>query len=115
MDKTFTRGGPLALALPFRLSRIGIGSDNRKKVVLATHGEMLDFDSGSSMHSAGLSVTVKPKSNISFSVAPSYNRNHFIAQYITTITDPLMTETYGRDMFTVRSTRTRFLPISGSI
>jgi len=96
LDKTFTRGGPLSLALPFRLRRMEISSDSRKKIVLGASGEFLNFDSGSSMRSTDLSITVKPKSNISFSISPSYNRMHFVAQYITTIDDPLMTETYGK-------------------
>jgi len=96
LDNGFTRGGPLALALPFWFTRASISSDNRKKIVLGLNTEIFTFSSGSSMRNAGFSATWKPRTNIDFTLAPHYNRHYFVAQYITAVDDPLMTDTYGK-------------------
>lgn len=95
-DKIFTRGGPRALSLPFRMILTTIYSDRRKPLILSLFGHITNYETGSRFRNIDLSLRWKPKSNIEFSFGPNYLVNRCVAQYVTTVNDPLMTATYGK-------------------
>lgn len=94
-DNSLTRGGPLALALPYREIRLGAETDSRKLVVLSLNANYGKADNGSYMWGMDLSVKWKPRPNISFQAGPGYNRDFSVAQWVTRVQDQFQTQTFG--------------------
>ena len=93
--KDLTRGGPLAIKPVGTWSNLSIYSDSRKPVVLSMNSKYEENTAGSLKWSSGISLRWKPRSNISLSFGPSYSFRHNVAQWVTRVNDPLMTDTYG--------------------
>lgn len=91
-----TRGGPLVSYPASINTSFGINSDNRKPVVLSLNGSYDKGESGDNGWSASVGFRWKPRSNISLSINPGFSFNHSVAQWVSGVEDPLMTETYGK-------------------
>jgi hypothetical protein len=95
MSNTLTRGGPLALVPSGYEIDLMMDTDNRKAIVLEGNGTLYRRPSEGMQWSGGLSLRWKPRSNINFSVGPQYSHEKAELQWVTRVSDPLMTETYG--------------------
>ncbi|MBT4270324.1 MAG: hypothetical protein HOD91_02850 [Candidatus Marinimicrobia bacterium] len=90
-----TRGGPIA-AVPASWSLRGnIGTDRRKKIILRVRSNYREDTSNEFDKSYGLNLTVKPFSNISFSVNGNYSKERDTDQYVIKISDKFNTKTFG--------------------
>ena len=95
ISKNLTRGGPLALLPSGYQVDFGISTDNRKPVVLSANESLYNRPSEGYSWMGSLSLQLKPSSKFSFSFGPGYRVRHSILQWITSVEDPYMTETYG--------------------
>ncbi len=94
MSPRRTRGGPLTYS-PAGVSVFAdMETDSRKSVRAALQGQMEHSRSGTSWD-AGVEVNWQPASNVSVSVNPSLSHYLTPAQYVSTVADPLATQTYG--------------------
>jgi hypothetical protein len=78
------RGGPM-MKMPGNLNwRIGVNTDNRKKIVFNLFANAnKGFENYSNYYSTGLDISFKPTNYIVFTVSPSYNKSYSELQYIT--------------------------------
>jgi hypothetical protein len=91
-----TRGGPMAYYPKGIMRRFSISSDNRKRLVLSLSGHYRTHPPyKGNNYSIDIGLRWKPSENLSLSVAPGYSWRLSEGQYITKVTDPLKTETYG--------------------
>jgi hypothetical protein len=95
ISKNLTRGGPLALIPSGYEIDLSFYSDSRKSIVLSGYQNFYKRPAEGYQWSAGVNLSWKPSSNISFSFGPGYNVNDAYLQWVTRVNDPLMTETYG--------------------
>ncbi len=93
--KFFTRGGPLALRLPHTWMNFSIHSDDRKKIVFMIGGYYSTEESGSETKAGYLGLRWKPSSNFSIGLFPDYSFENNVAQWVTNVEDPFMTDTFG--------------------
>ena len=91
-----TRGGPVVRTLPGWSSEISLGSDNRKQVFFEASGSFAGGEEGSYERSGGVTLNYRPKPNVRLSIGPYVSQSHDEHQYVTTIADPLATETFGQ-------------------
>lgn len=91
-----TRGGPLART-PGNVSIDGsLGSDNRKRFYGDVDIHADRSDDGSYVRSIGFTLTARPRSNLLFSLEPSFTRAHNRTQFVTAFDDAAAAGTYGR-------------------
>ncbi|HWP83235.1 MAG TPA: DUF5916 domain-containing protein [Bacteroidota bacterium] len=95
-DGQRTRGGPLMKALSSQFLSASLYSDVRKALRGTLTFTGATGTSGGWQYSYGLYVSWKASKTISLSVNPSVFVNHQVAQYITTVNDPIAQETFGR-------------------
>lgn len=95
-DNKLTRGGPPALQLPSGNSSLYLNTDYRKNFVLHFNGGRSWDDGGGGSGNGGFSLEWKPSSRMNLSSGPSYSHSVNVAQYVTTVDDPLATATYGK-------------------
>jgi hypothetical protein len=94
-DDRLTRGGP-SMRTPAGFSTdISADSDSRKPIGLELEGSYARNHAGGFGSQVALSVNVKPTSSITFSTGPQISRTHAIAQYVSTVADPLAAATFG--------------------
>jgi hypothetical protein len=91
-----TRGGPLVRTRSSWSSDQSIGSDDRKKFYFTIDGHVEGNDDGSYVRSCGVSLNLRPSSNLLLSLSPYYSRSHDSTQYVTARIDPTATETFGK-------------------
>ena len=96
MSDRLTRGGPLVRTPSGWSSDLSLDSDGRKNVSFGWFGHLEGAGDGSYARTAGMSLTVRPASNLTLKVSPSYTRSHDYTQYISRFTDPTATRTFGR-------------------
>ena len=96
VDNRLTRGGPLALGTPGISYGIGLGSDSRKIVVLTAGIHIFSFKSGSHGIGMNTNLEIKPKSNVSVSIGPGFNRNVVNTQWVGKFIDPYAIATFGK-------------------
>jgi hypothetical protein len=91
-----TRGGPL-MRNPWGWQiNFSVSSDSRKPIVISLWTSSYTRPTGGyDSFSGEVNVRWKPRSNISFSIGPSYSRRTSIVQWVDNVDDPLMTQTYG--------------------
>jgi hypothetical protein len=90
-----TRGGPL-MRIPWGWQiNFTISSDNRKPIVISLFTSNYRRPGSGNSFYGNVSLRWKPRSNISFSIGPSYSHRTSNIQWVDNIDDPLMTETYG--------------------
>ena len=94
-DDRLTRGGPLAAKPAWTQFEFSIESDSRRAWTLNLGG---DIERGAALDgvSANLEIGYKPAPNWHLSLSPQWSHGRGSAQYVSTITDPLATRTFGR-------------------
>jgi hypothetical protein len=95
-DKEATRGGPLLLLPPGYFIELEFDSDSRKPLVFSLSGEVSRRRDGTRDVEVGPELRWKPRSNLSFSIHPELEILRSHRQWVTNVTDPLMTATFGR-------------------
>ncbi len=95
ISNRMTRGGPLVQIPSGYQINFHLTSDSRKAVVVSAYAGTYRRPSEGHSWNGGLSIRWKPKSNISFSVGPSFYIRRTKAQWVTRVDDPLMPETFG--------------------
>jgi len=95
IDDRQLRGGPAVRTADSRFAELDIMSDSRHMV-----SGMLGLNhywdvQGGSAPGINVSATIRPVSNVSLSLGPSYYRTNAKAQYVTAIDDPTATAFYG--------------------
>jgi hypothetical protein len=94
-DDRATRGGPSMASPSAGGFSAGLESDGRKRLSVGTHGNIVTTEFGGSNVSASLSLRYRPADSLEISSGPSFDRNHDVAQYVGTFTDPAATATAG--------------------
>ncbi|MFN2398609.1 MAG: DUF5916 domain-containing protein [Gemmatimonadaceae bacterium] len=94
-EDRLTRGGPVVKRPTNYTGFMNLSTDSRKRVVLATNPTYGRNVEGSFGYNYNLDVTVKPASNISFSLGPAFSRSSSTAQYVIARPDPTATLFYG--------------------
>lgn len=95
ISNSLTRGGPLA-RLPYGYEVDFQGeTDSRRPIVLETQNYYYRRPSEGYDYTCNLLVRWKPRTNISLSVGPMVEFSRGEVQWVTKVTDPLMTSTYG--------------------
>ncbi len=90
-----TRGGPMAYYPSGATASVSLGSDNRRPLVLKFGARYRTHPDGGYNWTLEGGLTWKPRTNINLSVGPSYSFRYSQGQWVTKVTDPLQTETYG--------------------
>jgi hypothetical protein len=96
MDDRLTRGGPVVRNTGTWYTSWFLGTDSRRPVVLATNPNYGVNDEGAHRYSLNASITMRPASNVSVSVGPSFNRSSSTHQYVTAVDDVTAAEFFGR-------------------
>ncbi len=95
LSNRLTRGGPLAL-IPWGYQVDGmLETDSRKPIVLEGMGYVYSRPEDGIEWQAQVDLRWQPRSNLSLSIGPQYSGEKTRIQYVRTVTDPLMTSTYG--------------------
>jgi hypothetical protein len=96
LDKESTRGGPLMFKTGGWMFRANIHSDNRKKIVFHLHSNYsVSKQMGDSVSFGGF-LLWKPMTNLRIMMGPNYNYTYNTAQWVTSIEDNYMKETYNK-------------------
>lgn len=96
ISKNLTRGGPLALMPSGYQGNLSVATDSRKPVVFEFSGTTYQRPRATENWEAEFSARWKPGSNFSLSVGPTLEFLKHDIQWVTRVTDELMTATYGR-------------------
>jgi hypothetical protein len=95
-DDRLTRGGPVVMRPAGWTWFANFSSDARRRVVLSTNPTYGRTREGALSYSINLDARFKPRSNISFSVGPAYNRSGSTAQFVRSFADSTATHFAGR-------------------
>ncbi len=95
-SSTLTRGGPLALIPRGYLLSAGIDSDSRKKFVLYSSMDISHSKEKQKGWNLSLGLRWKPAPNFNLSLGPTLSHDLNETQWLTSVTDTLMTDTFGR-------------------
>jgi len=95
MNFGLTRGGPRAKVPASWSLRGNMGTDSRKKIIFGSWTNYREDESGEYDKSYGFDMTIKPTANISVGFEISNSKERDTDQYVTKISDPLNTKTYG--------------------
>jgi hypothetical protein len=96
LNDRVTRGGPMVIIPRQWNLNASVNSDSRRSVTGNVYGSVTRNRSGGYSDYGSLQVSVRPTSALSVSLAPSYNKTHSEAGYVTDIADPTATATYQR-------------------
>jgi hypothetical protein len=95
-DDRMMRGGPI-VGSPAGYSVNGsLSTDSRWPVIVSANVYYQRYTSQAEYPSYGLSFDMRPTSTIHISFGPSYSGSRKSSQYITALTDPNATATYGK-------------------
>ncbi len=94
-EDRITRGGPVARLRGGGTTSWGVRSDQRKRTIYGANGSVSWNGARGWGVGYGLSVNARPSTRLLISCEPFLSRSHAKAQYVTRITDPLATATYG--------------------
>lgn len=97
MDRAATRGGPMMIRPASIEARLGIDTDNRRRISL---GPGVSFERSAQGANARLGVNmdvgVRPSSNVDFRFEPNYSRSTIGAQYVGSTDALAYAPTFGR-------------------
>jgi hypothetical protein len=96
MDDRLTRSGPVVRATGSWYTSWYVGTDSRKPLVISTNPNYGVNDEGAYRYSLNASITLRPASNVSVSVGPSFNRGSSSHQFVRAVDDATSTDFYGR-------------------
>jgi hypothetical protein len=95
-DDRLTRGGPMART-PDEVQWSGsLRSDSRKAFSFAARFNVSNFSSGSWGRSGSINFTYKSGEKLELQLSPAITRSYSAAQYVTSVTDPFATSTFGK-------------------
>ncbi|MGH7729652.1 MAG: DUF5916 domain-containing protein [Candidatus Eiseniibacteriota bacterium] len=94
-DDRLTRGGPVARLRGGGTTNWSVSSDQRRRTTYGANGSVAWNGAGGWGVGYGLWVNARPATPLLVRFEPSLSRSHAKAQYVTTVTDPLATATYG--------------------
>ena len=95
LDDQLARGGPVLARAEQLYTSLQIQTDWRKRIVLYASPDYYCADTHCSWDMS-LTATLKPVSNVSLSLGPSYSYLSTGIQYVTSVADPTATLFYGR-------------------
>jgi hypothetical protein len=94
-DDRATRGGPVVQRPGIDVWSTNISTDSRKNIVFEFFGQIVTDVERHVSRNAGLNAQIKPASNISLSLGPSFSHDEGGAQYIKRVADSTATAFYG--------------------
>jgi hypothetical protein len=95
LDDRLTRGGPSATNPSSRSLGINGGTDSRQVVSANASYNHNWNEEGGWAHNVQLSVKLKPSPRFTITAGPQWSQSRNVAQYVSTVTDPYETTTYG--------------------
>jgi hypothetical protein len=95
LDDRLTRGGPPVLSPGGAYYELAMSSDGRKPLSVGAFANRSTNEFGAVSANIGTSVTIKPSSRVILDIEPQWNRQTVVAQYVTTVADPLAAATFG--------------------
>ena len=95
-DDRLTRGGPIANKPGFYSGNVGFNSDSRRSLSANTRYAWVAGDDGSWEHTGSMNLTYNRGENLELRFGPSVSRGYSEAQYVTSQSDSLAIETFGR-------------------
>jgi hypothetical protein len=95
LDDQLARGGPVLARAPMTYWSASVSTDSRKPLVFSTQPDYYCSD-GRCSWDLSLDATIKPMSNVSLELSPSYGYVSSRIQYVTAVADPTATLFYGR-------------------
>ncbi|MBC8044702.1 MAG: carbohydrate binding family 9 domain-containing protein, partial [Rhizobacter sp.] len=95
LDSRQTRGGPL-MYLPGGVNlNFFTYSDDRQNIYVETYGSGFRGTSNAWNFEAGVDLTLRPLPQLRVTMGPSFSREYTPVQYVSTVQDAAMTETFG--------------------
>jgi hypothetical protein len=94
-DDRLTRGGPVVQRPGIDVWSTNVSTDSRKNIVFDFFGQLVYDREGRVSRNAGVNAQIRPASNISLSLGPSFSHDESSAQYIMRVTDSTATAFYG--------------------
>jgi len=94
-DDRRTRGGPVVKLPSNNFWSLNVNSDSRKNIVAGLNASHNCNSEGDCGNSVGLSLELKPRSNVSVSLGPSYDRSLSGFQFVGAYADPTVTNFFG--------------------
>jgi hypothetical protein len=94
LDDRLARGGPVLMRPTQHYWYANVNTDSRKPVALAINASLSCYE-GRCGYNPTASVTLRPASNVSLSLGPTYSRGISPFQWVTSVADPTATATYG--------------------
>ena len=95
-DDRLTRGGPMARRPSQWSGIVSLNSDSRKSLSMRSRYNWEYAEDGSWQHSANVDFTYKSGENVELRLGPDFRRTFTNSQFVTSVSDPLATATYGR-------------------
>ena len=95
LDDRLTRGGPSAASPSLAFWNVNGGTDSRKAFSVSGNANYSWTEAGGWQWGGSASLNIKPSPKVTISTGPSWSRNHYIAQYVRTVTDATADHTYG--------------------
>jgi len=95
MSDKATRGGPLMENPGGRWLFFSFGSDHRKPVSFRAHGNLGQDEVGGWMRYVSGNLAIRPSGAISLNIGPNLNVSRRMSFYVTRVSDPLATATFG--------------------
>ena len=95
MDDRQLRGGPVVRAPQSQFGRFAISTDSRHVVSGDANLSYFWDQLGGRSPGASIGATIRPASNLTVSLGPSWNWSRSNAQYVATVQDPTATAFYG--------------------
>jgi hypothetical protein len=94
-DDRLTRGGPMARTPSSFQGRLNLNSDGRRAVTVRGSYGWASNDAGAWDRQVQLDVSARFQERLQLSFGPSYSKSYATAQYVSRVTDPLATSTFG--------------------
>ena len=95
LDMGLTRGGPMAGVVRSGGAQFQVNSDRRKRYTYGLYTSYSYNVAGGRGVNIQPYTTLRPTTALRISLNPTWNRTHAIAQFVTRVTDPLATTTFG--------------------
>ncbi|MEQ1858143.1 MAG: DUF5916 domain-containing protein, partial [Longimicrobiales bacterium] len=96
LDDRLTRGGPMAVLPAVHSGNANINSDSRKPLVARASYQWRAGVDGSYRQAGSIDFTFRSGEKLQLGLGPSLERSYSKAQYVTTRTDALAANTFGR-------------------
>jgi hypothetical protein len=95
-EDRLTRGGPVVRRPASTFLSFNLSTDSRKPLVVSLSPDQGCSEEGACSRSISVNFSIRPASNVSFSVGPSFSHDESRAQYVTAVGDPTAAAFFGR-------------------